>query len=151
MSNSLFIVLASKIGTVNVKQSMVNFYVQRNKTMSCCGVVDWQVMQVNQANGFDMKTGIFTAPLPGYYMFNFASTGNAVQKNRVKLQKNNGTIGNAWSQSAYDTMTMSANLYLAKGDQVSIYLSEGGLYDNSNRLSHFTGSLIDQAPITITV
>ena len=108
-------------------------------------------MQYNLAKGFDMSTGIFTAPVPGYYLFNFVSSGGALQKNRVKLQRNNGTVGNAWAQSIYDTMTISANLYLVKGDQVNLYLSEGGLYDNNKRLSHFSGSLIDQVPVTINV
>ena len=95
-----------------------------------------------------MSTGVFTVPVPGYYLFNFVSSGGAAQKNRVRLQRNNGTVGNAWAQSIYDTMTISANLYLVKGDQVYLSLAEGGLYDNSNRLSHFTGTLIDQLPVT---
>ena len=144
-----FSVPTKKLGVVSVKDTAVNFYVQRNKTMKCCGIIDWQVTHLNWASGFDVKTGIFTTPVSGLYMFTFTALGGGQQKNRVRLQKNQNTVGNAWGDSLYDTMTISSTLYLVKGDQISANLVEGGIYDNGHRLSHFTGTLLEQSPIVI--
>ena len=48
-----------------------------------------------------------------------------------------------------DSMTISANLLLGKGDQISLFLSDGALYDTGSRFSYFTGSLLDQSQVTI--
>ena len=117
--------------------------------MACCGVVNWPVSQINTGNAFNPKTNIFTAPIPGYYIFHFSSVGGSASKNRVTMQKNGNNLGAAWGQTMYDTMTLTSTLYLSKNDQVTLRLMEGSLFDNVNRMSHFSGILIDQSSLTI--
>ena len=144
------LVSASSIGVVSVKQNTIHFWAQRNQSMSCCGNITWQAVPVNKGRAFNTTTGVFTTPVPGYYSFNFLAMSNNTQlNNRVRLQRNGSTIATTWAQSMLDSMTISANLLLGKGDQISLFLSDGALYDTGSRFSYFTGSLLDQSQVTI--
>ena len=118
--------------------------------MKCCGNVDWHVAQSNAGNSFDMSTGIFTAPVSGLYLFSISALANGQQNNQLTLQKNNFAVGSAWGKAKQDTMSIHSTLQLTKGDQISANLIQGGLFDDSNRVSHFSGTLLEQSQIGIS-
>ena len=117
--------------------------------MKCCGNVQFQVAHLNWGSGFNMKNGIFTTPISGLYIITFSAISGSPKKNRIRLRKNNYTVGNAWGESTHQTMTISSTLFLEKGDKMFIELMQGSLFDNGHRISHFTGTLLDQQPIVI--
>jgi len=57
------------IGTVGV-----HFYVQRESNLgSVRDVIPFESAPVNEGNAFDLSSGIFTAPVNGYYYFQFSA------------------------------------------------------------------------------
>ena len=107
-------------------------------------VITYDEMLVNEAGGFDIKTGIFTVPIRGIYYFYFWSSYCAINaiivKNKIErislalIMHNLTTTKN--TECAFPAHAQ-ATLLLEVGDQVSVQLN------NSGRFLHIT----DNSPI----
>ncbi|KAG5284228.1 hypothetical protein AALO_G00024350 [Alosa alosa] len=97
--------------------------------------------------GYDPKTGIFTATINGVYYFSFTTAGVSDHYSRgVIFYKNTTQISHASERSrndGYGHVTSSATLQLVKGDRVYLSLSRNfQLYDDTNNHNTFNGFLI---------
>jgi len=60
------------IGSVKITTKNTFFYVQRhNSFFQSNAVIQWELERLNEGGAFDMATGVFTAPVPGIYHFEF--------------------------------------------------------------------------------
>ena len=109
--------------------------------------VQYDKILLNDGNGFGPTTGIFTAPRPGTYLFNFAGVdlpGN--EELVVGLYKNGNLIGSFYAVN-HGAAPIPSILRLAADDaiQMSIITPNGMLFGNpSNAFTHFTGVLLEE-------
>jgi len=62
------------VGQVDVKTKIVHFYVQRNFDFSTGQtVIPFELARLNEGNAFNLPLGIFIAPVPGVYHFDFSA------------------------------------------------------------------------------
>jgi len=104
-------------------------------------------VQINKGGGYDASTGIFTAPIPGYYQFNFhdlsRNTGGTVfVQARVNNDKLPGSTNTSYTgvyhenTSTYENISGSWIVYLNTGDNFRLWLEAGNL---NNNLNNFCG------------
>ena len=98
---------------------------------------------VNIGNAINLQTGVFTAPIKGRYAFGFSAktdwTGTS-----VTLRHNGVNVGSSYTLPLKTNIPLQANLNLKIGDQVSIYLNDGVLFDSLNMHTYFTGILLEE-------
>jgi len=140
------------IGNIDVKTESIHFYVQRNTSFSTTNaVLPFELSHLNEGGAMDLVSGIFTAPVPGIYHFQFsalkASTATALW---VYLQLNGVNVGICETSEpgtgTYDGVSLSASFRLKANDRVNLYNygSGGMLYDDHNHDTHFTGWLVEE-------
>lgn len=126
------------------------------RTTSWCGVsnnvITYNGLNVNEGNGMNANTGVFTAPKKGIYQFQFHAITNVVTLTQVYLQVNGVTrTGTMFYDSTIvqtsgtfrHAMTTGTIVLLNVGDQVRIFFNQGCLLDNSvDKLTQFYGSLL---------
>ena len=131
----------------------VHFYVQRNSNFaSADAVIPFEEAPLNEGGAFDLPTGIFTAPVPGIYHFDFSAlleyTEPAVYKQlTIRLRVNGVNVGSAHNdenQPVHSVVSLNASLRLKAGDTVNLYLSEGEINDGSSHRTHFSGWLVEE-------
>ena len=116
-------------------------------------VIKFQTVGVNQGSHYDASTGRFTAPVAGFYQFNFTGfgyNGGAVGVNTVTAALNiNGTnyimlvYESNSAGNTYPSATGSAAVYLNASDYAQIYVQAQGIYaDTTNLYCHFSGFLV---------
>ncbi len=137
------------VGVVDVKSSSVYFHVQRNSTYSLAGTtIPFQIEQLNVGGGINITSGIFRAPISGIYFFSFNGVKNAPASHlRVYLYHNSNLITEAHGTSVSGgfTATLSSTLSLKSGDQISLQMAMGQLYDdNVGRYTNFNGLLLQE-------
>ena len=154
-------------GTVDV-----HFYVQRESNLGSVtsGVIPFEFAPVNEGNAFDLSSGIFTAPVNGYYHFQFSAlrydSADEYDETYLKLaiEVNGGIID--FSQKdlisllveyyhdlqnlfgTYKSVSMSLPLLLNPGDKVNLINFGGGgkLEDDASKhYTHFCGWLVEEA------
>jgi len=103
---------------------------------------------LNEGGAFNCKSGIFTAPVPGIYHFDFSALKDYPKYLQIDLQVNGINIGVAYTEqsatSSRDVVFLSASLRLAAGDTVNLFLSNGVLLDSFNHHTGFTGWLVEE-------
>lgn len=112
-------------------------------------IITYNVLSVNEGGAMNASTGIFKAPLNGFYEFNFHAISNYKytpnDHTRVRLMVNN--VGKTMSYGARthsNTLSFSMIVELKAGDLVNCYLETGDmLYDTPNEMmTQFTGKLL---------
>ncbi|XP_053716045.1 cerebellin 11 [Synchiropus splendidus] len=100
----------------------------------------------NTGEGYDVDTGVFTAPVEGLYYFSFSTYGYNTHLVGAILMKNNERQTSTYesaSMDGSDSSTNSAVLHLAAGDRVYVELWDNArVFDNLNAHTTFAGFLI---------
>jgi C1q domain len=139
--------IETSVGVVDVKSSPVYFYVQRTSNYVTNGTIPFQTERLNVGGGMRISSGIFTAPKSGIYFFSFngikTSTANELA---VDLYHNSNPITRALGTAVSGTFTatLSSTLSLRSGDQISLRLIGGELYDSSAHYTNFVGMLLQE-------
>ncbi|XP_046638795.1 complement C1q tumor necrosis factor-related protein 2-like [Daphnia pulicaria] len=146
------------IGYADVKSAPVYFYVQRNSSFFTENTpIPFDLARVNEGNGMDLTSGIFTAPRPGIYFFSFAAVAHLEYSSGCwftsTLILNGNLIGQSHVQSNSNVnqmspLTLQSTLNLQKGDRVWVHMDYCGsssyLYDVGAHLTHFTGFMLEE-------
>ena len=137
------------VGVVDVKSSPVYYHVQRNSTYSITGTkIPFQIERLNVGGGMNIFSGIFTAPKSGIYFFSFSGLKDfpASAGVIVVLYLNSIPITNAlgFALNGYFTATLSSTLGLKSGDQISLRLESGQLYDSTASYTNFNGIMLQE-------
>jgi len=100
----------------------------------------------NKANGLNAGSGVFTAPVPGFYFFTFSGETVSAEKhthiNVYHNSVNSINFGENNDNASHGTVSASWQFKLAKDDTVKIKVSEGGKFYARN--IYFTGYLIEK-------
>ncbi|XP_023342315.1 uncharacterized protein LOC111712039 [Eurytemora carolleeae] len=100
----------------------------------------------NLGGGMDFKSGVFTVPLDGAYMFTIHICTHDMKKGLLSLRCNGNELASFYDQnhdSNHKNSMASQSIVadLEKGDRVQIYMyTHTGLMDKkSNLFTHFVG------------
>ena len=121
------------------------FYAQKNSSYGAQGPIPFEVAVVNIGNALDLKTGVFTAPVPGVYFFSFDAYSDS-HEGRVHLQKNGVNVGQSYDYNrGYPSqqLHLASILQLDAGDEIQVNVRSGQIYEDANGHStHFVGMLL---------
>ena len=96
----------------------------------------------------NLGTGVFKAPKAGTYSFNVSFMKSATTADAgISLELNGSTrIGstNAGTSGSNQSSSFHATLKLKIGDEITLVLRGGLLFDNPDFKTHFTGILVDE-------
>jgi len=146
-----------RIGFVNIESlpEGVHFYVQRKTNFEDNGVtVTFELQRLNAGGGMNLKTGVFTAPVPGIYFFSFIGIrdDSSLSGIEITLRLNKAKVGMAVATAGLGSFSISihATLKLKAGDRVYLVKEMGNkLRDDSRHLSHFSGHLLKEELIVM--
>uniref|UniRef100_A0A3B5BIB9 Complement C1q tumor necrosis factor-related protein 3-like n=1 Tax=Stegastes partitus TaxID=144197 RepID=A0A3B5BIB9_9TELE len=100
----------------------------------------------NIGSGYDANSGVFTAPVNGFYYFSFSTYGYNTHTMGAILIKNDVRQISTYDSPTSDGSDSSSNaavLQLAAGDNVHMELwDDGRVYDNLNGHTTFSGFLL---------
>jgi len=138
----------TRIGNVDVISSPVQFYVQRNTNWTTLNTpMPFQIERLNVGNAMNIGTGVFKAPKTGTYYFAFSGMKtNAASHSSIEIRLNGNRLGSSYF-GTFNTWTagsLHANLKLKTGDEITLQLNAGPLYDDWNIYTHFTGILLEE-------
>ena len=120
------------------QKSLAYFYALKNQPFTTINAtVPFDILQTNIGGGMDMQSGYFTAPSAGVYMFSAIGLGS--QSSAFGLKLNGVYISYSFCNSATGTNGLQGVLQLNFGDQVSLCLVVGSIFDNATPHFHFTG------------
>lgn len=118
----------------------VAFHARCGETLASQGTIIFDSVWINVGNGYSQTTGIFTAPVPGVYMFlvSVRNLSSVFATSNVSIFVENheeaATNGN-------DTRTAHTVVKLKKGQQVWVFIKEK-YFSSEISTSFFTGALI---------
>ena len=103
----------------------------------------------NLGGGMDAKSGVFTAPMAGAYMFTIHVCTHDMKKGLLSLRCNGNEMASFYDQN-HDSnhknsmVGQSIVVELMEGDKVQVYIyTHTGLMDKrSNWLTHFVGMFL---------
>ena len=118
-------------------------------------VIKFQTVGVNQGSHYSTSTGRFTAPVAGFYQFNFVgfgylqasgAVGNTTCSVNLNVNGSNYIMGayeNNANGNTYPHLSFSSAIYLSANDYAQIFVQNGGVYaDTSNLYTAFSGFLV---------
>jgi len=102
--------------------------------------------KTNLGGGMDAKSGVFTAPMAGAYMFTIHVCTHDMKKGLLSLRCNGNEVASFYDQN-HDSnhknsmVGQSVVVELGEGDRVQVYMyTHTGIMDKrSNWLTHFVG------------
>lgn len=91
------------------------------------------------SNGKSMngESGVFTAPINGAYVFHFIGHSH-VDRTQVSLMVNGKSKAESLVEISEAPLAMSSILRLKKGDEVSVLMIHGQLFDDSDTEQFYT-------------
>ena len=139
------------IGNVDIKTKSVHFYVQKSYNFPLeNAVIPFELERLNEGEAMNLTSGIFTAPVPGIYHFEFSGVkARSSTMLDIYLQVNGQNIGHACTVEVImrdeEASSLSASLRLKEGDKVNLYNHyNSALYDDQYHRTHFTGWLVEE-------
>ena len=120
------------------------FYAQKNSSYNRQGPIPFEVAVVNIGSALDLKTGVFTAPVPGVYFFSFDAFSNSGDC-RVSLEKNGMNVGQSYDYEQHESkqLHLASILQLDAGDEIQVNVRSGQIYEDANgHNTHFVGMLL---------
>ncbi|XP_038575339.1 complement C1q-like protein 2, partial [Micropterus salmoides] len=100
----------------------------------------------SNTGAYNPTTGIFTAPVKGFYYFSFTGHGLSTKQIGLQLMKNGKQMVIAFNHAAgnrYETVSNGMTLQLEVGDQVYISLrTNTWTFDNNDSPTTFNGHLL---------
>jgi C1q-related factor len=141
--------METAVGVVDVKSSPVYFHVQRNSSYTLDGTtIPFETERLNVGGGMNIASGIFTVPKSGIYFFSFSGINlSPASSLAVDLYHNSNLITPAIMHTNTDgwfTVSLSSMLSLKSGDQISLRLIRGQLWDNQFCYTNFNGMLLQE-------
>jgi len=139
----------TRIGNNDIISSPAQFFVQRNTRWSTLNTpMPFQITRLNVGNALNIETGIFKAPKAGTYSFFFRfMQSNINASSYFQLELNGNSIGHNWGGSpfgSYHSNAVQAILKLKVGDEITLNLKGGELYDDGNLHTYFSGILLEE-------
>ncbi len=110
--------------------------------------LSFALVRLNEGSAMDSALGIFTAPVPGIYHFEFFGLKDAKSTSlHIILQVNGINIGSAFSDifatGTYHSVSLSSSLRLKANDRVFL-VGNGWLFDSVYYFTHFSGWLVEE-------
>jgi len=129
--------------------SDVIFNVQKTATFpNDDEVVPFEKEVLNVGQAFNMSENTFTAPRGGIYEFRFFGLKTPTHNTLSVALRLNGHPVTYTSAEALNGHHLHTPFYLQcilkmeKGDSVDLFLEKGGIRDDDNQFTHFTGKLL---------
>jgi len=138
---------------VDIKTKSIHFYVTRVSSFNeTNAVVPFELSRLNEGGAMNLTSGIFTAPVPGIYHFEFSGLKSGISKTlSVYLQVNGQITGVAYTEVTAATreiqnrISLSVSLRLNAGNRVNLLkASSNVLSDDGNHHTHFSGWLVEE-------
>ena len=148
--------VSKRVGYVNIKSlpNGVHFYVQKRTDFNGRNTaIPFDHALVNEGEAMNLERGVFVAPVPGIYHFQFKGENKPSWTSSdnldINLRLNERFIGNAFMPAdTWKSMTSSvhATLKLQRGDRVDVHKKFGGTLvdDEATPDTHFTGTLLEE-------
>lgn len=138
-----------------MKTKSVNFYVQRNNNFEKPNaIITFDVAPLNEGGAMNLASGIFTAPVAGFYHFEFTAVFNRPYNHGVVRLHLNGNMVGTVSQAVDTeqehatrkyTIFCGASLRLNLNDNVTLYNKDNGrIFDSADHHTHFSGWLMEE-------
>ena len=122
----------------------IGFYVslKSSRNFGSRQTVKFDSILVNDGNGYDDRTGVFTCPMPGTCMFVVDALLNKYTRLLLKLNKT--TVAYLFRDAGYskDPLVQSSKTILLKlkqGDHVKVVIDNNNVYIHSDKFSGFIG------------
>lgn len=129
-------------GRIHFSAQSSNHYNQSGST------IPYDSME-GSGGGMNVSSGVFTAPRGGVYVFSFHGMRSNQESGKgdgdcvVRLVKNGSNKMTGFSHLDWVPVVMTTNLKLKQGDNVSVILEQGELYNTkSSRYTVFSGFLL---------
>ena len=139
------------IGNLNIQSKSVLFYVQRNSSFSTTGNIPWQWARLNEGEAMNLTSGVFTAPVPGIYQFDFSFVKDISDNDLwVGLDINDRSVAVSKTsiKNEHATASLSTSLRLKASDKVAVWRYTGTIHDESyHHHSHFSGWLVEDLSV----
>jgi len=116
-----------------------------SKAVSQNQVLIFDQIVTSEGHGYDSHTGVFTAPLAGFYLFNIHAVSEGTKVFRLGLLHNGSRVidVNKEGDEYYSAVSNSVLLELGKNDQVKVISWAGTSYvDGDWKSSTFSGRLV---------
>lgn len=153
-----FTVKENRIGFVGLKSAEygIHFYVQIDNADNIpkIGVLTFDRLITNVGGGMNLKTGVFTAPKAGLYIFSFSigKNGFSIDYLSIYLRLNGKPIGYSGASTGFFVAwaTLQPILKLKRGDRIDLWKMHGEIHLQCTLdgltvyCHHFSGSLLEE-------